>query len=88
MLRAIDTRTIDYADSSAYWYLLFYVGYPGMAMAVWALFKMGAAKQKYLVFLWIITIAALIAQMFPHVYKCAAGTVVSLCHDSPSWCRR
>ena len=36
---------LEYASASAYWYLLFYTGYPGLAIALWATYKMPAASK-------------------------------------------
>jgi len=70
VMRAAESGTLKYQDSSGYWYLLFYVGYPGLAMAVWALFKMEPGMRKYL---WIITIIGLAAFMFPHLANARRG---------------
>ena len=70
VLRATYSGTLDPEGSSAYWYLLFYVGYPGLAMTIWALFKIETPGRKYL---WIITILGLVAFMFPHVFAARRG---------------
>lgn len=70
VMRAAESGTLRYQDSSAYWYLLFYVGYPGLAMAVWTLCKMGPGMRKYL---WIATVIGLAAFMFPHIANARRG---------------
>ena len=74
VFRQVQNGTIDYKDSSAYWYLLFYVGYPGLAMSLWALFRMPPLTRAIL---GIITLLALIAFMFPHVFSARRGPLFS-----------
>jgi hypothetical protein len=71
VMNAVDTSGVGvYQVTSAYWYLLFYVGYPGLAMAVWALFKVDPAYRKIL---WIVALLAMAAFMFPNVYNARRG---------------
>ncbi len=70
VLRAVQSGTMNYQASSGYWYLLFYVGYPGLAMTIWALFRMEPSSRKYL---WFVTLLALAAFMFPHVLNARRG---------------
>lgn len=70
VVHAQDEGELNFAASSAYWYLLFYVGYPGMAIAIWSLLKM-KSEARYV--LWAITILAIIAFMLPHVMNARRG---------------
>lgn len=70
VLRAVESGNFSFEESSGYWYLLFYVGYPGLAMSVWALFKMDPVMRKYL---GIITVLGLAAFMFPHLSGARRG---------------
>jgi hypothetical protein len=70
VMRAAASGNLNYQDSSGYWILLFYVGYPGLAMTVWALFRIEASWRVYL---WIVTLLALLAFMFPHVVDARRG---------------
>lgn len=56
--------------ASAYWYLLFYVGYPGMAIAIWALLKMKSSARFVL---WGLTTVTIVAFMLPHVINVRRG---------------
>jgi hypothetical protein len=62
--------TLDFQESSGYYILLFYVGYPGLAMTVWSLFKVKPGTRKYL---WIVTLLGLVAFMVPHVLDARRG---------------
>jgi len=62
--------TLNYKASSAYWYLLFYVGYPGMAISLWSLLKM---KSQARFILWGITVVSIILFMAPHVINARRG---------------
>jgi len=68
--RASESGNLDYAESSGYWYLLFYVGYPGLAMTIWALFRMDRGMR---ICLGIITALGLVAFMFPHLAGARRG---------------
>lgn len=57
-------------ESSAYWYLLFYVGYPGLALAVWAASKWHGGYQ-YLV--WAAIAASLVIFLYPHIERARRG---------------
>jgi hypothetical protein len=70
VMRAAAVGNLNFQESSGYWYLLFYVGYPGLAMVVWALFKMEPGYRKYL---WITTAFVLAAFMFPHIINARRG---------------
>jgi hypothetical protein len=70
VMRAAQTGTLVYQDASAYWYLLFYVGYPGMAMAIWCICRMKSPARKYLI---VVTIFSIAAFMFPHVLTARRG---------------
>jgi hypothetical protein len=71
VMHAADAGTLNYQASSGYWYLLFYVGYPGLAMAVWALCKMEPGTQRKLCIL--VTALGLAAFMFPHLINARRG---------------
>ena len=71
VMHALDEGALNFKASSAYWYLLFYVGYPGLAMAIWALFKMEPGTRK--ISLWVITLLLTAAFMFPHVIAARRG---------------
>jgi hypothetical protein len=68
--RAQGEGTLNYHAASAYWYLLFYVGYPGLAIAVWALLKM---KSPVRFVLWAVNVAALLAFIMPQVINARRG---------------
>ena len=70
VFHAASNGTLDYQNSSGYWLLLFYVGYPGLAITIWSIFRMEASVQKYL---WAITLLALAAFMFPHIASARRG---------------
>ena len=70
VMHSQSSGTLNYHEASGYWILLFYVGYPGLAMTIWALFKVEPAVQKYL---WLLTVLALIGFMFPHVVNARRG---------------
>jgi len=70
VMHATDEGTMNYRESSGYYYLLFYVGYPGLAMAVWALFKMEPGMRKYL---WVMTLLGLAAFMYPFLVNARRG---------------
>jgi hypothetical protein len=67
---AQDEGELNYAASSAYWYLLFYVGYPGMAIAIWAMLKVKSSTRFAL---WGITAISIILFMLPHVLNARRG---------------
>jgi len=71
VMRELDAGAMDFQASSAYWYLIFYVGYPGLAIALWALFKMEPGTRK--IFLWVVTLLAMAAFMYPHVISARRG---------------
>jgi hypothetical protein len=71
VMHAADTGTLNYQASSGYWILLFYVGYPGLAMAVWALCKMEPGMRRKLCV--VITALGLIAFMAPHMVNARRG---------------
>jgi hypothetical protein len=62
--RASQTGGFDFESSSAYYYLLFYIGYPGMALAFWIAASSAAAAK---VWLWTINLILFLIFMFPHV---------------------
>lgn len=70
VLHSAMSGTMDYQQSSGYWILLFYVGYPGLALMTWSLLKM---PRQYRTYLWIISFLALAAFMFPHVLTVRRG---------------
>lgn len=59
-----DRILYDYEESSAYIYLLFYIGYPGLALAIWIATTTRAMNNKIL---WAFTICSLLIFIFPHV---------------------
>ena len=70
VMRHLKAGDMNYAESSGYWYLLFYVGYPGLAMNIWALFRMSPAARKYL---WLVTLVVLAGFMYPHLQDARRG---------------
>jgi hypothetical protein len=70
VMRAAQSGTLDYQNVSGYWFLLFYVGYPGLAITIWAMFRIESSIRIYL---WVITILGLIAFMIPHVIDARRG---------------
>jgi len=62
--------SVTWENTSAYWYLFFYVGYPGLGLSLWAMQKMNAAQKKAF---FIISIATFIVFIFPHVYTARRG---------------
>lgn len=71
VMHAIHSGTINFDEDSGYWILLFYVGYPGLAMVVWSLFRM--EPGTYRTYLWLITLLGLAAFMFPHIAGAKRG---------------
>ena len=69
---ALNTKfgSVTWENTSAYWYLFFYVGYPGLGLSLWALQKMSAAEKKMLFTISMIAFALFI---FPHVYTARRG---------------
>ena len=49
VMRAAASGNLNYSTSSGYWILLFYVGYPGLAITVWAMARMDATMRRYFV---------------------------------------
>jgi hypothetical protein len=70
VVEEINEGSFNYHTASAYWYLLFYVGYPGMALSIWAMLKM---KTKFVYLLWAITLFGVFAFMLPHVLNARRG---------------
>jgi len=70
VLRAADSGTLNYQESSGYWYLLFYVGYPGLAMMIWSLLKM---KSQTRIYLGILSLILLAVFMFPQIANARRG---------------
>ena len=60
----------DFENSTAYWYLFFYVGYPGLALAVWAISQ---RKVVYYSWLWLITISVLLVFIYPQIKNARRG---------------
>jgi hypothetical protein len=71
VMHFIQAPTGDLHEESGYWFLFFYVGYPGLAMVVWSLFRMPPSSSRF--YLWIIAIVALAAFMFPHIAGAKRG---------------
>ena len=67
---AQDEGQLNYHAASAYWYLLFYVGYPGLAIAIWASLEIKSSSRF---FLWAITAIGLVAFMLPHLINARRG---------------
>jgi hypothetical protein len=63
--------TLDYKASSAYWYLLYYVGYPGEAIALWAALKTKTRSWRYA--LLALTLVAVVVFMFPQLITARRG---------------
>ncbi|MEJ0001115.1 MAG: hypothetical protein WDO13_19330 [Verrucomicrobiota bacterium] len=57
-------------EGDGYWYMLFYVGYPGLAMTVWSVIKMNRAMRHQLL---ILTLIGLAIFMAPHVIYARRG---------------
>lgn len=53
---------VDFENVSAYSYLSFCVGYPGLILALWAVSKMSAVNRKLF---WVVTLVGIAAFMFP-----------------------
>jgi hypothetical protein len=70
VLAAANEGVLNFKSSSAYWYLLFYVGYPGLAMAIWSLCKMQPGIRIYLL---VITVLGLVVFMLPHLANARRG---------------
>ena len=70
VMHARNSGTLNYEESSGYWILLFYVGYPGLAITVWSIFRMEPSARQSL---WFVTAVALTAFMFPHVIDARRG---------------
>ena len=70
VMHAAASGNLDYENSSGYWILLFYVGYPGLAITVWSMFRIEPPVRKYL---WVFTLLALAAFMFPHIANARRG---------------
>jgi hypothetical protein len=70
VMHSAETGALDYQDSSAYWYLLFYVGYPGAALAIWSVCRLRSPFRIWLIALTIFSFAAF---MFPHVLNARRG---------------
>jgi hypothetical protein len=70
VMHASDEGEMDYKSASAYWYLLFYVAYPGLAIALWSLIKM---KSWTRLFLGALTFAAFIAFILPPLINARRG---------------
>ncbi|HEX4139553.1 MAG TPA: hypothetical protein VHY09_04350 [Candidatus Methylacidiphilales bacterium] len=66
----IDEGEMNFQTASAYWYLLYYVGYPGLAIALWAGIKI-KTPSRYV--LWVLTLAGLVAFMLPQVESARRG---------------
>lgn len=59
-----EAGTIDYKNTSAYIYLSFYVGYPGLALCLWVASKSREAERRLL---FGFTLTALAIFLYPHV---------------------
>lgn len=80
LARAIAAATaagerFDWSNATAYWYYLYYIGYPGTALALWATLKLkGSAK-----FAASVALAALvITAIFPYIYSARRGPLFPL----------
>jgi hypothetical protein len=63
--------TLNYRAASAYWYLLYYVGYPGLAIALWAALKIKSRAVSYT--LLAVTAVALVIYMMPQLVSARRG---------------
>ena len=61
---------LNFRDSSAYWYMFFWVGYPGLSMAIWALCKMDHIQRRPL---FVFSMAVFVIFIFPHVLMARRG---------------
>ncbi len=64
------TGKANFQGSSAYWYMCFLVGYPGLAMSVWAISQIGILKSKTLLFLTVVIFGVF---LFPHLNAARRG---------------
>lgn len=58
-------RSVDFETVSAYSYLSFFCGYPGMTLAVWSAAKMSSANRTLT---WTFIVVGIIAFMFPFIF--------------------
>jgi hypothetical protein len=70
VMRAAGEGTLNFQESSGYWYLLFYVGYPGLVMMTWSLFKMNSQTRIYLGMLSLLLLAVF---MYPQMANARRG---------------
>jgi hypothetical protein len=70
VMRAAQEGTLNFQASSGYWYLVFYVGYPGLAMIVWSLVKM---KSRTRIYLGILSLILLAVFMYPQMANARRG---------------
>jgi len=68
--QAVDEGDMNFHTASAYWYLLFYVGYPGLAIAIWSALKSNSPLKWVLLGL---TLAGCAAFMWPQVVAARRG---------------
>ena len=68
--QAQDEGELNYHTASAYWYLLFYVGYPGLAITLWASLKSRSPASYFLLGL---TLIGLGVFMFPQLATARRG---------------
>ena len=56
---------VDFENVSAYSYLSFYIGYPGLTLAVWSVSKMTGAHRKVC---WTVIVVGIVAFMYPFLF--------------------
>ncbi len=69
--QAQDEGALNYRTASAYWYLLFYIGYPGLAIAIWATLKTKSPATWWT--LLALTLGALVIFIMPQVIGARRG---------------
>lgn len=63
----------NFRGSTAYWYMFFWVGYPGLSVSIWALCNMKKSERKPLMTVSLIVFAIFI---FPHIYTARRGPLL------------
>ncbi len=75
VMRVVASGSLHPEEASAYWYLLFYVGFPGLTIALWSLLKKPPIPLRLI--LWIILALELLIFMFPQVFTVRRGPLFS-----------
>jgi len=72
VVQAGEEGDLNFQTASAYWYLLYYIGYPGLAIAMWAALKF---KPPLSYILMGVTFAALVVFLYPYLAGARRGPV-------------